>query len=303
MNSIFGGSFLSFLVLSISPTLARATNNFQYSKTVTAEQSKILDFDINQDWTLPEDPEFAKILGTPDLSNESIQKFLSDRVHYIVGEEEDIKDNLGVIQTAFVYENPSVLPTFEVPAFVPDRPETNINPVPPPIRGQKIIMNNIGLSFYVLGKQNTELVGYHFTSETEDLIIPIKSPLAGILKIGTGLFSIKMQNSNVNAQSNSIFRMANLMHEAHHDDGNGKFLGFPHAVCPLGHDYYNRNACDRNANGPYSVAAHFVRQAQIKCVANKTCTAAEAEQLAIVAMDFRNRVIDNEVYDSHPEEN
>ena len=152
-----------------------------------------------------------------------------------------------------------------------------------------------------MGKENNVLVGYHFVSGKDDEVVPVKSPYAGILRIGAGLFMITMRNPDLSAKSNSIFRVATLLHESHHSDGNAKSLGFPHAVCPKGHPYYNYNACDRNGNGPYTAGAQFVKNARLNCVADGKCSAGEAEILAIVATDSFSRILDKKIVDAKPE--
>jgi hypothetical protein len=301
MNASINVSILvSLLIATILPALSSANDILSYSTSVPAEQAQRLNADLNIDWTLPDDAYTKSVLGVGDLSGDSIKQYIASRIHYVVGEKEDMRQNLVLLQNNYSYPNPGVMPDFEKPAELPPPPVT-APPPPKPDHVPMVVMSNVGTGFYFLGKGNGALVGYHFISDSQNIVVPVKSPYAGILKIGAGLFAINMRNPDVNAVSNSIFRISTLMHESHHGDGNSKSLGFAHAICPPGTVYFNMNACDRNSNGPYTVDALFVRQARLKCQADQKCNAAEAEMLAIVATDSFSRVLNLRVLDPKPE--
>jgi hypothetical protein len=157
----------------------------------------------------------------------------------------------------------------------------------------------VGIAYYYMGKgaKNPELLGYKFTSVRGNALLKITSPRVGIVKVGEGLFGITPYIENPASIANAWFRIATLFHEAHHSDGNGKSLGFSHAVCPEGHKYFNYNACDRETNGPYAVGAILLKQARATCMAqyaanpNSGCNPKEAEVIANLMVDSVSRIL------------
>lgn len=99
-----------------------------------------------------------------------------------------------------------------------------------------------------------------------------------------------MNKIDESAMANSLGRMAVFFHEARHSDGNGKSLGFFHAVCPSGHDFQGSYACDRNLNGPYSIGAQMMKEFIKNC---DECSVSEKEQMRLRYLDSMNRVLDN----------
>ncbi|MDZ4677188.1 MAG: hypothetical protein SGI74_06720, partial [Oligoflexia bacterium] len=207
----------------------------------------------------------------------------------------------------YSYENPDLFPDIDseadtlsevtlAPLAVPQE-----NPIIAESNGM-VVASNVGTAIYLTGKQRRALIGYSFKTANNAVVLPITTPRAGLMMIGRGLFMIKINQTNPKSLADTILRTSVLLHEARHSDGNGKSLGFGHALCPQGHSYFGQGyACDRNINGPYNVEAAYLKQTRSDCVLNKTCTAEEAEGLALMAEDAYSRVISQRVLDARPE--
>jgi hypothetical protein len=129
-----------------------------------------------------------------------------------------------------------------------------------------------------------------FANADGSKIVPIDSPRVGIIQVGEGLFleRFRIQPKQIEAPANSIARLGSLFHEARHSDGNGASLGFGHAVCPAGHPYGGQNSCDRNRNGPYSVASAILKILLREC---RDCSVEEKESLRVRILDYSSRII------------
>jgi hypothetical protein len=217
------------------------------------------------------DSELAELMGVVDTSSAGLTSFLKDRVRYIVGEFYSTERNLGPSQDYLRYPNPGVLPDLDTkPSF-----------------DSGILMSNLGSALYMSGKQNH--VGLSFRL-SDGRVVDIVSPRTGLVQIGAALFDPRYRPNMLQpkAQSNSIFRLQTYFHEARHSDGNGKSLGFPHALCPKGHDYENEFACDKTLNGPYIVESEIMRKTIPQCT---ECSVRETEILKIVLADNLNRLL------------
>lgn len=315
-------NLLLLAALSVGMTLPAAAQArvILYSADVPANQASLLEGDVKKALDIDQNDAdlLKKSMGQTDISAAAIQKWLTDRVGYVIGEDEDFRRKLSIVKEKYAYQNPGVFPDVEEPqeeqpatpgmqpqAVETDGPQTPQAPEADPQAteegGPMVVMGNMGAAFYHLGKEKGILVGYNFTQAGKSKVVAITSPRTGIIQIGEGLFKILVNKKDIAAYSNAYFRVSTLLHEAHHSDGNGKTLGFFHALCPKGHAYENVNACDRNSNGPYMVDAAYMKQARTTCIAAKTCTAAEAELMATLAVDSFSRVIDKGVWDARPE--
>lgn len=275
-----------------------------FSKSVPRDQIVLLENDLTRPLAFSRDiPILQELLGTRQVTRESVIEWLLQRVSYVIGEGEDFQSL--VIEgsgegSKYAYANPGVLPTVEIPKSAPPHPVTGPAGDGFP-QHLGVVMTNVGTNFYIHGKKDGMLMTYPFDSGEEKINIEVKSPRAGILQIGAGLFQTLMNDDDPKALSNSIYRLAILMHEARHSDGNGKTLGFPHAVCPKWSPYHDTNSCDRNADGPYAIEAYFIRAALIACQEQKTCDEDEVERLSFVGVDVMQRILDEKAWDATPE--
>jgi hypothetical protein len=282
----------------------------QISSQVPVQQVELLQYDLNQHFSFVQsNAPLEKLIGEP-VTSAGLEKWLSDRMGYILEDSPAVNDNLSILNTNYQYENPDVTPdigdtfnllTLEQPvarqpaAQAEDRPELAES-------GGTVVASNVGTAIYVAGKQRKILVGYMFKSATNASILPITTPRMGLMMIGEGLFTIRINEKNPKSHADTVLRTSTLLHEARHSDGNGKSLGFAHALCPEGHPYFGQGyACDRNSNGPYNIEAEYLRQAHDDCVKNQSCTPEEAEGLALFADDAKSRIIDQRIVDARPE--
>ena len=133
---------------------------------------------------------------------------------------------------------------------------------------------NIGSESYAQAKQNG--VAYDFESP-EGKTIPVLSPRVGLISV-SGLFAPQFYPNPMllKTEANSIYRLGVLFHEARHSDGSGRHLGFPHNLCPEGHDYAGQSACDDTLNGAYTVGAHVMNELMMNC---KDCSEEDLSSL------------------------
>jgi hypothetical protein len=297
-SSNLRGIVLSITLLTGLSSLSQA-RSLQFSTGVTPKQIAQLNTDLSVKTTLPDEVNTERVMGISSLSDAALKQWLSQRIGYVVGEN-DVED-VGGIQK-FKYPD-KIFPDFEMPKKgVPTHHAGPRGPASVTESGDTptVVMANIGTSYYYTGKYKDILVGYRFKSTAGEQIVPVLSPRVGILKVGEGLFEVPYPEKP-NSIVNTWYRLITLYHEAHHSDGNGKSLGFPHAVCPEGHEYYNYNACDREVNGAYGVEAFLLRQVMLNCVANKTCDASEAELLGRMVNDAASRLLARNFLDPRPE--
>ena len=154
-------------------------------------------------------------------------------------------------------------------------------------------MSNLSSALFLTGKESGTQVAF--------INIPgigrVKAPSVrvGITKVGAGLFlpvDRSKQGKNTSYAS-SLYRLSIMMHEARHSDGNGRSVGFKHAVCPKGHDFEGYTSCDRNLNGPYTLGAVFLKSVLANC---ESCSEKEKENLRLRALDSLGRVIHTTPY-------
>lgn len=254
------------------------------SSKINKDQRKTLKNDLevikNFSFSHSADPRTLAVLEIDDLNSDSAYSWLRARVSAVV--EDTNIDNLKISGRRF-----SNYPRNDAPII------EQALPAPSDGSGGKgvTVMSNIGTAIYYAGKTSNQL--YRVKVKTGFLsskMIEVTSPRAGIIQIGEGLFMRKylMNKDNEAATANSLGRMAVFFHEARHSDGNGKGLGFFHAVCPIGHDFAGAHACDRNLNGPYSVGAQMMKEMARNC---GDCSVSEKEQMRLRYLDSMNRVL------------
>ncbi len=236
----------------------------RFSKDIPSDYIDLLKNDLQQLSSLLSeksegDQSLKSIMGLEQLSPSELTSWLTQRIGYIVGEDFDPSRDFSALG-AHQYPNPSTFPSFDQEDDVPLSSSGELI----------IVMANLGAAQYLIGKSQRQLYGLNFDDGFEQNIVPLTSARIGLVKIGAGLFHQKLNfdRNDLSAEVNSIMRLATLFHEARHSDGNGETLGFFHTVCPRGHKYQGRSACDKNLNGPYMLDALLIEKMMKSC---KSC--------------------------------
>lgn len=223
------------------------------------------------------DADLKKVLKISNTNSTNLQNWLEARIAFIVDDDYDVVKNATLVEKNYQFENPNEFPG--------ELAESGFSEVVA-ASGKEIVMENIGAGFYLMAKKVKNLVAVHLSGIGN---VNISSPRVGILRIGPGFYSnFKNGNEESLFDTIKIFQLSTLFHEARHSDGHGKSVGFPHAVCPKGHDYQGRWACDRSTNGAYTVGAHAHKALMENC---QKCDQKARHELQIVYLDVANRVI------------
>ncbi|MCP4913565.1 MAG: hypothetical protein GY909_10635 [Oligoflexia bacterium] len=266
---------------------AQARNvNFKYDSGVKRKYVSIIenDLDFLHEFSFSQEPnpETLQVFGLESFQSTDIEKWLSERVNYIIKDRSYESLKLKTLKYFFPYENPNDFPEIESYA-TPNRSEKEIK--------EMTIMSNIGTAIYYSGKRSQRLLGLRIKKGLLKYdTVAIRSPRVGILQIGEGLFSKKFLDNPKDEDSrvNSIIRISTLLHEARHSDGSGKNLGFLHIPCPKGHDYEGLKACDFNLNGPYSISSQSLIEFLKSC---QDCNEEEKEIIRFRILNNSDRVI------------
>ena len=277
MKSVLNFSCVFLVVFFIFAEKSAA--DFIFSTEVPRDQKLLILDDLTYlDRLIFTDPknEGSQLFKT-EMTAHHLKNWLFERSHVIVSEQFDSKKSATVLRSPYYYQNHTQLPQIESSRVKPSERRT-----------KKVVnMTNSGALLYLQGKRSAQLYGLNIPGFG---IIPVQSPRAGIFKIGSGLFKPLLRaNHSINSKGNSLRRLSKLFHEARHSDGNSKSLGFLHAVCPSWHNLAEHNACDKNTNGPYTVAATFLKMSVNNC---NDCTETEKEALRVQYTDSYNRVIE-----------
>lgn len=250
-------------VITLSVLFSLNSWAIEFSDKIATEQVQALQTDMSylNSYVVENSRSSESLYYLLDLDKQtnSLEAWLTQRVKYIVEEDFDVK-----------YEAPSANST--------------------------ITMTNIG-AYYNFRALNENLdFSFAFQSHDHTEIIIPNSPRVGIIQIGKNLFSQRFQidKLNLNAPVNSIQRLSVLFHEARHSDGQGEYLGFRHVVCPTGHDYEGRMACDEAINASYNIAANIIIELLKNC--STECSPSKKQMLKLMALDNKNRVIRENVY-------
>lgn len=260
-------------------TIPPIDNGLKYASSVDPSQKAALDEAISSLHLLDlgtSDQELMKMMKLNDLKPATMQRWVEDRVQYIVDSEFDTD------AATFAADKPGF--SFPEPNLVPDsNKDSGGND-----DSHEVVMLNIGSTVYVDGKRESQLRGVRVPG-IGDVIMT--SPRIGLLQIGPGLFP----DGNISSGNIAIdiFRASVLFHEARHSDGNGKSAGFLHAACPSGHDYAGKYACDFASNGPYTIGAMVMKNLKEKCT---MCTTRQHAGLDLVYADQANRVLNGFVF-------
>ena len=158
------------------------------------------------------------------------------------------------------------------------------------------IMVNLGAAIYLNAKSSSGVYQVSVANTT----VRCNSPRVGLVQIGAGMFIVnQIKTSSPSASANSLLRLAVMMHEARHGDGNGSNAAFPHAVCPSGTTYAGNSACENNYNGPYQVQATMVKNFYYSC---SDCTSTEQEGMLRLYGDYAARLLPGAAFsDDTPE--
>lgn len=288
--------FVIFVLLN-SSSFASASSLI-LAKDIKSDISKILNKDLDLlshfQFSNEDSPQILAVMGLSHFSNQSITEWLEERIHYIVSPQTTSAMNIKLKRSIYVEEKNIIYPN---PDLIPYSKELklmgNISPDEEEIISSSVQLNNIGSAVYLSGKKEKILYGIkipngYFKSAKK---IIVDTPRVGIVQIGDGFIStlITANKKKVSAWPNSIFRLANLFHEARHSDGNGASLAFVHATCPQGHAYEGAEACDESLNGSYAIGAHMVAEMAKECREN--CSVMDKETLLLVTYDYLNRIL------------
>lgn len=249
---------------------ARVVDSLRFDASVPSEQLRSLRLDLGQlprfDFAAP-DAELTALLGLPAgtlLSADLLDVWLAERVRVVVGESIDASSASARWGS----------------------------PKPEPSAGKsraQVQMQNLGLDIYLRAKTR----GQEASLPTRSLgTLPVRSPRAGIVRVGPGLFAPSLRalgaNSSVEATGNSVARLLVLFHEARHSDGHDASLGFRHVSCPPGHWLEGRLACDRAPNGAYALESRLAFAFARSC---PDCTLSDKEALRAQAIDALSRLL------------
>ncbi len=285
-------TFTTLLLLAAPDAQAalRREGQITFEKNLPTDQAKFLQEDLRRLRWLPltqGDQALMDALKLNEVTHAGLVGWLEERIKFIVSENLVIKDTkIKVLSRSHSYQNPELLP---------DREESTI----PPVGSLKMLAANIGTGLYHAGKRDGVLLGYQIGEN----FVQFDSPRVGVIQVGKYLFDRgdSVINRDPWAMANTIYRLFTLFHEARHSDGNGKSLGFMHAICPEGHERQGHSACDRNQNGPYQIGGLVLRNFAEACT---WCTAGEKEKLRLAYLESFKRTLPNtQKWDETPEWN
>lgn len=283
MGRMAGQLGFGFLLVAVTLPLSAIAKNttLYYSEKVLAEHQQLLNADLVHFRDLvpvDADGELKRILKLDNVSAVDMDQWLSERVHFVV--EETYNPN----QSLVIERKNAKYPLAAVP--VVNLAANEATPQQSP-KG-RVVMSNIGAGIYQLAKNRQLLLSAVIPGVGS---VSVRSPRAGILQIGEGLFQ-KLVDSwpqeKIKNEMHSIWRVMTLFHEARHSDGNGKSLSFSHVMCPPEHNYFGKYACDSTANGAYRVSSLVIKSLSAAC---KTCTIQEKGIFGIMTADHLNRIL------------
>ncbi len=279
----------AFLMAGVLPLAAGA---FQMDSGVPADQKKVMLEDyayLDQLQVLDEgkDLEIRRLLETPRISSPQLKQWLASRMKVVISEKIDLEKSVRIVGRAAYYQNGGLMPDIDAPVPTPTPKPTPTDGSAKPASRPMVVMSNMGTAIYMYGKQNAKLLGLQ---GTDGGILPIRTPRDGLVQIGEGLFHerLRVNPERVDLPANRLARLSTYFHEARHSDGNGKSLGFAHAMCPVGHAYQGYYACEKNLNGPYTTGAMVLKKLTEACA---DCSAKEKTTLQMIQADSLSRVL------------
>lgn len=245
--------------------------NVEFDNSVPAEQQQFIRNDLNAMGKFSYEhrsTEAIPYLGNDDVSPGALGKFLSRRIHYIIGENVDI-DRVKVAAESRVYRPNQ---TSNLRASV----ESN---------NSSVVMLNAGAYLYTVGRDSNTVYDFPINSKA----VRILSPLTGIVQIGAGLFDPGIMRIATNTLGATILRIGTYFHEGYHGNGSGAWATFGHDVCVSG-SFSGQNACDNATNGPYPFGAFIEKVLLSGC---KECTNADQQAVKADISDGYSRVLTN----------
>lgn len=245
--------------------------DLNFDSTVPADQQSLIKQDLARLGTLSleENKEDSCTVGIATFSGTNLVQYLKTRVRYVVGESYDYKKPT-------VSSQPSGGTTVYAALGENTRAESNV----------VTVMTNIGAALYLAAKKESALATLTIASTA----VPIYSPRDGVIQIGAGMFvANNVPSSAKDALVNSLLRLSVFLHEARHSDGHGDHTAFGHIKCTEG-TYAGEAACERFANGPYSVQGTMVAKLYDACT---NCTMTERMGMMRLAADYFSRVRDD----------
>lgn len=263
----------------------------------------IKDFELlNQiEFTHKLDPLFLHTLNIKDQKNFNLDEWIKKRVNYIVEEEYLSKTNFYIFKNIKIIDSNVSYPNGNLTPYSYDPRAMNSVFSSSEEKAPVTIMNNLGASLYVSGKFKKIKYQVKIPQKgiNKNILVPIESPRNGILQIGEALFSRKMTANTRNPKTvaSRLMRLATFFHEARHSDGNGRSLSFGHSICPRGHDYEGRLACDESLNGSYMLGGLLLKEFIKYC--EDECTISEKQSLNAMVLENFERVIRFQP-DGHP---
>ncbi len=279
----------AIMLVGVLPHTASA---FQMDPAVPAEQRKVMLEDygyLDRLQILDEGNDLLtrQLLETPRVSAPQLKSWLSSRMKAVISEKTDIETSVRIVSRAAYYQNGGTMPEIDAPVPTP-------TPKPAPTDGSgkpafkpMVVMSNMGTAIYMYGKKNAKLLGLQ---GSDGKVMEIRTPRDGLVQIGEGLFHerLRVNPERVDLPANRLARLSTYFHEARHSDGNGKSLGFAHAMCPVGHAYQGYYACEKNLNGPYTIGAMVLKKLTEAC---SDCSAKEKTTLQMIQADSLSRVL------------
>lgn len=282
--------------------LPLAASAMEFSAKLPENQLQYMKSDLdllqNTNLVVRDAEEFGKVFGLENANTPMIQKWLEERVKYIVAEEFDYKKDTVELSGRLI------APNYVFPQMDPVKPKPADDKEEEQAAKKGItVMANMGAFVYLLNKFSfgSGAKALVFENESgEESLIPIDSPRIGLVQVGEGHFMERLQinKENLDASANGYQRLATLFHEGRHSDGNGKGLSFLHGNCPLGHYFEGVPACDKNLNGPYTVGAIILKTFVDSC---EDCSDVEKEKMRLRFLDSYGRVVST--YEAFNEKN
>lgn len=278
------------VILASTCTMA---SDIMLSKSIKTELRHKIEKDLNliENFKFNESAstETLNVMELSTLNAETATDWLRARVSYVISENALSLYSLLVKRIIYVDQKDVEFPNQKVIPYSIDKTESLIAAK----EESFTVMSNIGAALYLGGKKEKQVYGMKISRGLlrKSERVSVRSPRAGIIQIGEGLFTpeLTVNNNNPESMANSVFRLATFFHEARHSDGNGKSLSFLHTPCPKGHDYAGQPACDENLNGPYAVGALMMAEMSKAC--DESCSEKDRETLKLLVLDSANRIL------------
>lgn len=230
-------------------------------------------------------PELLRLMQIKDANPKTLKSWLGERVKYAVSSDFNFEKNGFVLDGVPKYEYPNV----EVSVAEPTKGEDGYEPAED---GTVTLMANVGTGIYYQGKLEKKLYGINLPGIGK---IKINSPRVGFVQMGDA----RLQGKDIE-RAKKLWPLLTLFHEGRHSDGHADNVGFPHSICPEGHDFAGYAACDRSLNGAYGIEAELYKNYIEVC---DKCTAVEREFLRLSYADILGRIVleKDEYLDPKPE--